>query len=320
MTRAFITATFRKVLCVGAIAGGLTGGPALALTITFDYSYDAAGFFSGANTGRRGVLEQAAAAFSSRLTDSLTAITPAGGNTWTASFAHPSNPGTTVSLSNLSISADTIVVYIGATDLGAGALGQGAPGGVSASGNANWTSTVTTRGQPGAAGLNPTDFGPWGGAITFNSTAAWHFDSNPATLENFPGQFDFYSIALRELGHVLGFGTSGSWFSNMPGSTPSAAAFGGANAVAVYGGQVPLAAGNAHWLSGTTSTALGSGAPQDAVMGATLSAGTRTYLTALDAAALQDVGWTVVPEASSIVWSAVLGAAGVLGWLRRRKA
>lgn len=307
------------MLCLCAIAGGVVAGPAWALTVTFDYSYDTSGFFSGANTGRRDVLDQAAAAFSSRLTDSLTAITPGGGNTWTATFANPSGPGTTVSLSNLSVAADTIVIYVGAADLGAGVLGQGSVGGFSSSGDASWTNTIATRGQGGAPDLNPTDFGPWGGAITFNSTAAWYFDSNPATLENFSGQYDFYSVALRELGHVLGIGTAGSWFANIPGSTSSGATFAGANSVAAYGGPVPLAVDNAHWLSGTTSTALGSGAPQDAAMGFTLAAGTRTYLTALDVAALQDVGWTVVPEASSFVWVMVIGAAGMVRWLRHRK-
>jgi hypothetical protein len=304
----------------GAAGLVLAGFRAAALTITFDYSYDTSGFFSGANAGRRDTLAQAAAAFESRLNDTLTAITPGANNTWTATFANPSNPSATVSLSNASIAASTLVIYVGAADLGAGVLAQGQSGTATASGSTAWLSTVAARGQAGALSTAPTDFGPWGGAISFSSTAAWHADPNPATIESFPGQYDLYTVALREIGHVLGLGTAPSWTfqvstSNAGGATSSV--FAGANASAAFGGSVPLAPGNAHWQSGTLSTALGSGNPQAAVMNPDLATGARSYLTALDTAALQDVGWTVVPEAPAFAWAAVIGAAGWWRWRRR---
>ncbi|MBL9200348.1 MAG: hypothetical protein JNL39_07560 [Opitutaceae bacterium] len=308
----------RLPAAVGAIVGALVAWPASALTITFDFTYDTSGFFSGANAARRDVLQSAAAEYSSRLTDTLNAIVPAQGNAWTATFANPSSPAATVSLSDLAVPANTLVIYVGAANLGAGVLAQGQPGGYSANGNSNWLNNVSARGQTGALGLSPTDFGPWGGAISFNSATAWHTDASPATVEPFPGQYDLYTVALREIGHVLGLGTAPSWFTNLSGAG-GVSLFGGANAVAAFGGPVPLAPGNSHWQAGTLSAALGTGNPQAAVLNQDLAAGARSFLTALDAAALQDVGWTVVPEVSTFAWAAFIGAAGWWRWRRGRK-
>jgi hypothetical protein len=303
---------FARACCAAGLALAGTASP--ALTITFDYTYDTSGFFSGANAGRRDVLEQAAAAYASRITDSLAAIAPSGGNSWQATFANPSNPAATVSLSNLSVAADTIVIYVGAASLGPGVLTQAAPGGYTSNGNSTWLNNVAARGQTGALGSTPTDFGPWGGAISFNAGAAWHFDPSPATVEPFPGQHDFYTAALRGVGQVLGLGTAGSWFSDISG-----ASFAGASVVATQGAAVPLDAGKAHWSTGTLSTVVGTGLVQEALLTPGLATDERRYLTALDLAGLQDVGWAVVPEAPALAWSAVLGVLGVWRWRRTRK-
>ena len=304
----------RKFAAACLIAFAATGAPVRAITITFDYTYDTSGFFSGSNASRRDILDQAASAFSSRFNDSLSAITPSGGNSWSATFSNPSSPSSTVSLSNLSVAANTIVVYVGAADLGTNVLGQGGPGGYSSNGNSTWLNNVAARGQTGALGSNPTDFGPWGGAISFSTTASWYFDSNPTTVESFPGQNDFYSVALHEIGHVLGIGTADSWFTYVAGGT-----FTGPNATAANGGSVALSSGNSHWLNGTLSTVIGTTTSQEAAMDPTLTTGTRKFLTTLDVAGLHDVGWTVVPEASTVAWSAGLGAIALLHWRRRRQ-
>jgi hypothetical protein len=305
---------FRLACAFGAAGLALAGTEGRALTITFDYTYDTSGFFSGANAGRRDVLAQAAAAYGSRITDSLAAIAPNGGNSWQATFANPSDPSATVSLSNLSVAADTIVIYVGAASLGSGVLAQAAPGGFSSNGNSTWLNNVAARGQTGALGSSPTDFGPWGGAISFNSGAAWHFDPSPGTIEPFAGQHDFYTAALRGVGQVLGLGTAGSWFADISGSS-----FAGASVVATQGAAVPLDAGKAHWTTGTLSTVVGAGTVQEALLTPGLATGERRYLTALDLAGLQDVGWAVVPEAPVLAWVAVLGAAGLWRARRRRR-
>lgn len=316
----------RKVTTLGILAFvGFVAAPtpAWALTITFDYTYDTGGFFSGANVSRRDILDQAATVFTSRLTDTLTAITPSGGNSWTAVFFNPSVSSITyLTPSNLSIAANDIRIYVGAVDLGGSVLGRGGPGSYSSSGSSAWNNIVAARGQTGAlSNTTATDFGPWGGAISFSSTASWYFDSNPNTVESFPGQNDFYSVAVHEIGHVLGIGTAASWFTYVSGST-----FTGSNSVASYnatsggnGTSVALSSDQAHWANGTLSIALGVGGSQEAALDPDLTTGTRKYFTALDMAGLQDIGWTTVPEASTFVWVAVIGALGVLRWRRRQQ-
>ena len=108
-----------------------------------------------------------------------------------------------------------------------GALGIGGPGGYSISGSQAFIDNVVARGQSGALAAIPTDFGPWGGSISFdNSSTSWYFDSDVNTVESFTG-FDFFSVAVHELGHLLGAGTSDSGTRYLSGSTfvgPNAAA------------------------------------------------------------------------------------------------
>ena len=145
-----------------------------------------------------------------------------------------------------------------------------------------WVDTVGLRGQDGAA-LNPaTDFGPWGGHLSFNSAVTWNFQP---TVGAGPGQYDFYTAALHQLGHVLGFGSSDSWFTYVSGSS-----FVGPQAMASYGGPVPLS-GTAHWANGTRSTE--GSVTREAVMEASLPTADRRTFTALDFAALSDIGWQV---------------------------
>ncbi|MEO6848602.1 MAG: hypothetical protein ABI443_12830, partial [Chthoniobacterales bacterium] len=57
------------------------------LTIQFDYTYDTSGFFSGANIGRRDILDDAAAVFEGYLTtENFGAIVPTSTNTWKLGF------------------------------------------------------------------------------------------------------------------------------------------------------------------------------------------------------------------------------------------
>src|SRR5262249_30102776 len=86
------------------------GAPARALDIQFDYTYDTGNFFVG-HTDRQSLLNAAAAVFESRLTDNLTAITPAGGNTWSINFDNPTT-GAAVTLNNPTIPAGVVKVYV----------------------------------------------------------------------------------------------------------------------------------------------------------------------------------------------------------------
>jgi hypothetical protein len=309
----------RSKLLVGLIAGMLAlVGPAARgnLTIQFNYDFDDSNFVSGANIGRRAILEQAASVFTTFITDSLDLINPSGGNSWNALPFDPRNTGASLTISNLIVPANTVIVYVGASNLGGSTLGLGGPGGYNASGVTQlWFDTLEGRGEAGALLGTPTDFSPWGGTLAFNSTSAWHFDSDPSTVETFTGLNDFYSVAVHELGHLLGMGTAGSWDSLISGAN-----FTGALSLAAQGGIVPLSGDLAHWANGTMSTVVGTGAAQEAAMSPSLTVGTRKFFTALDYAGLQDIGWqlSAIPESATFVWAAALGAAGML-WRRRTR-
>jgi hypothetical protein len=281
----------------------LSAAAARAITIQFDYSMDTSGFFTSNPTAKTD-LEAAAQFFDAHLTDTLTAISPGGFNSWTADFTDPST-GSSASVVNLSISQNEILIYAGGENLGSGVLGEGGPGGFSASGSQSFLDTVKARGQSGALASTPTDYGPWGGSVSFGTNVNWYFDSNPSTTERFGTQADFYSVALHELGHVLGIGTADSWFTDVSGTN-----FVGRASEAAFGAPVPLDSGTAqaHWADGTMSTIYGTSTSQEAAMSPALTDGTRKVFTSLDMAGLKDVGWTLaaVPEPPA-VWLAAMG-------------
>lgn len=251
-----------------------------ALSIIIDYSYDTNNFFD--TQEKRDLFQQAADFYSTRIVDTLTSISPSGSNSWAAEFTDPST-GQTVQVQNLFVATDTIIVYVGGRDLEGGTLGVGGPGGYSATGTSTWLATVDRRGQSGAAGNSPTDFGPWGGSITFDSSGTdWHFGTTTEGLGFL--EADFLSVATHELGHLLGFGTSESFDTFVSGGT-----FTGPKSVAEYDnvGNPPLAQDDSHWADGLVDNG------QETALDPSISLGTRKLLTNLDWAALDDLGWTL---------------------------
>lgn len=291
---------------LGIFAALLVASSAHAFTIIIDYSYDTNGFFTS-HPEAKATLESAADFFEGVIIDQIGGITPTGGNRWSEIFSHPGTgslyeissstpaiePGADEYKLGLSIAANTFVLYAGGRQLGS-TLGQGGYGGFSSAGSGAWNTTVATRGETGAGADPPTDFARWGGSITFDLDAVWNFDLTlPGTGEN-----DFYSVALHEIGHSLGLNVNDpdtSWNTRQSGSL-----FNGPNVVSVYGSAVPTVSGsNHHWVNGTMSVVFGTNTPQEAAMDPSLTVGERKLFTALDVAALKDVGWDIVPEPST---------------------
>lgn len=296
-----------------------------AFTIDFNYDYDTNNFFfddpgvSGDDGElRRNSLEEAANYYETYISDDFAAITnnPSsttgigydwGGvlNTWTASFSHPVT-GNTENITDFTVAANTITIFAGGKSFSDDTLGQGGTGGFSVtkvlngSGdvlNQDFIDLVTARGEIGALESSPTDIGLWGGSITFdndsdvNGTAyIWNNDLNSTPAS---GEVDFLSVAIHELGHVLGFGGN-SWNTNV-----SSGEFIGTQTVTSYGSNVPLS-GSSHWAEGLTSIAIDRTPNQEVALDPSLTIGSRKLLTELDYSGLKDIGWEVSEEALDI--------------------
>ncbi|MDP0500628.1 MAG: PEP-CTERM sorting domain-containing protein [Verrucomicrobiota bacterium JB022] len=291
-------------------------GTLSALSFTIDYRYDIEGFFSGENAWRRAPLEGAALALENLLQDEFTAIQTGGGNAYDMGFYHP---GTDLEFyaPGLDIAADTLLVFAGALALPDNVLAYGGPGWYENATGSNAFLESLHRGQGDVWSEGATDFGSWGGAISFDSEIDWYFDDDVSTLEAFPGQFDLYTVALHELIHLLGLGTAESWFT-LVGED---GLFHGAASSALNGEPVPVSEDGSHWGPGIDSTTL-EGEEQAALLAPYLSAGQRKEVTALDLAGLADLGYEPrypqVPEPRAIALLAGL-AALALGACRRRR-
>jgi hypothetical protein len=279
--------------------------PASAMNIEFRYDFDTNNFFD--TQAKKDVLSAAGSYFSNLITDDLTAITSSGGNHFNVNFFNPADiSALSIEINDFSVAADTLVVYAGGSALG-GSLGIGGPGGFGASGTGAFLNGLD-RGEAGVS--SDTDFAPWGGSITFNTASNWYFDADVSTDADVVNN-DFYSVALHELGHLLGLGTANSWSSMI-----SNGEFTGAESMSVFGGAVPLS-GSGHWADGTLS--LVDGVSQEAAMDPSILFGTRKVFTDLDVAGLKDVGWEVsaVPVPAA-VWLFGSGLLGLVAVARRR--
>lgn len=284
------------------------------IDIQFDYTYDSNGFFSDAS--RKTALNDAASLFENRFADQLTAITSSGPNHFNSIFFDPSNPsGASIEKNDTSFAANVIRVYAGGFNFTDNTLGQGGPGGYGCSGIGNFCNDAARRGQGVTQNVydsngnlqsrDAVDVALWGGSITFDSNTNWNFStaSGPSS-----SQYDFYSVAVHELGHLLGFGTSDSFDNHIVGS----------NFVGPASGTAPLYVDKAHWADGTLSVY--NGVSQGAAMAPSLASGARKHFTDLDFAAMQDIGWqvTAVPEAST--WAMMLSGLALVGGLARRRS
>jgi hypothetical protein len=258
----------------------------MTVSFVFDYTLDQ-GFF--ADSTRRDLLNYAGKMVASRITDSLQAITPSGSNTWNAQINHPST-GALHSLGNISIAANKIIVYVGGRELGS-SLGIGGYGGFSnAFGSQTWFNTLLSRGQAGALSNPKTDHGPWGGYLAFDTVGTtWHFGKTTSGLTS--NEADFLSVATHELAHLLGIASANtSWSRYYSGGF-----FTGPNVRALNGGVNPTATPG-HFGEGTKSQQV------EVLMDPSITFGTRKYMSQLDFAMLQDVGWAFNGSANDTIY------------------
>ncbi len=267
-----------------------------ALTIQIDYTYDTSDFFN--TQAKRDAIEAVAKFYGNLIQDNLLRIDAAEypGCSWTAIPRHPAT-GSTINIPNLVVPANTIIVYVGARDLGVSTVGVAGPGGWSgSSANAGWFPLLRGRGSAGAAietAALRTDFAPWGGSIAFDIDSTWNFSQS----QNSSGT-DFISIALHEMGHVLGIGTSDSWLNKIYSTL-----FTGGASTRSYGSNPPLSGTGHFGGAGTTSRSFGSfnvthGTTRQVLMLPTLMDDNSNLVVAsdLDLAAFVDIGWQISPQ------------------------
>jgi Bacterial pre-peptidase C-terminal domain len=240
--------------------------PAGSFRIQFDYRFDTQGWFTAA---RRAALEAAARVWESIIADEFPdtpvgTATPYVLNPETNEYAGTSNIFTT------DTPIDDVTIFVGARPLGGATLAVGAPSG-------NYTNETRYTGA---------NFQPWLGSISFDSDTNWFFDSTPDTETDIPiFQNDFISTAVHEMGHILGFNRSASAFNSWVQND----AFFGTQTMALNGGSpLPLQPGGAHIRDSYEFGGTG-----ETLMDPTSSSGGRQLPTLLDAAVLDDIGYTI---------------------------
>jgi hypothetical protein len=158
-------------------------------------------------------------------------------------------------------------------------------------------------------------FGPIAGSISFDVDtdnngaqdpaatldAFWHYEHNQPVAA---GQADFYTVSLHEILHSLGFGLR-LFFDNMTWDQMRAGQdWNGSSVKALNGGSGV----NMLWVdeshigdpdgvgpNGFMSTRITDGAPQEVVMDPRPDPGLRKFLTHMDLAFMQDIGYALAP-------------------------
>ncbi len=341
-----------NALLVGAIGLGVTQH-ARAIDIVVNYDYDTNNFFD--TQAKQDAMQAVADRFSRVINSSLLAVgpggtaeTPAG---WRVGFTHPGT-GASFQLSTADSSASDPILGAGGpaadaygfaglnTDewiLYAGGRSQANAGLGGTGTGTNFTSTFDDELGPLHRGLIPNtpaassaDLPVWGGSISFDTAETWHFDTS--TLAG-PNTVDFYSIALHEVGHALGLSSGwNQWQTDGDGNYVGPAAIAAYNAdndpdLAELGLVDP---NDNHWAEDAydsfifehgqpnTIGTVPDGTKQDLLMEPLQDFGglqDRFELTNVDVAALEDLGWSVIPEPAT---AGLLVVGGIACLTRRR--
>lgn len=254
------------------IDAGPTELPVL-FSIQFDYRFDTSGFF--ADVSRRETLEEAAKSWGRVFSDDFPTI-PAGTTVRTRDPESPQAAGMNLTIDT---DIDDLLVFVGCSTID-GESGITAMSNHSAAINSVADSTLRNALNQRYRGA---DFQPWTGWISFDCDEDFFFDASPETDDDIPGVMsDFFSVAMHELGHVMGVGTADA-FEALRQGPPMV--FVGSEAVAAHGGNVPLTPNGVHLDSSVVSDG------HATLFDSSHPGGARTAPTSLDIALLLDLGY-----------------------------
>ena len=265
------------------------------------------------------------------------------------SYTNPTTGGSET-FDPVALAAGEVKIFTGMRNLLGTTLGLGGPGAVEFSASGSFTSaadfpgavtdaetqanTIYGRGGgpiisnlSGSFGLGDSydiNYGSTIGNLWFDSdtdndgdfdttselAASWHFDHTTSVAAE---KDDFYSVALHEILHAIGFGTADSWDDLVSGTNWT-----GSQVIALVGSGTGLVdSGGGHVAEEIMSTRISDGVAQEVVMDPTLTVGTRKELPVLDVAFLRDIGWSTVPEPNS--WALMSIAIAVTTVYRARQ-
>lgn len=248
-----------------------------SFNIELDYTYDTSNWF---DTDKKATLEAAANIWETIILDEFTNI-PTGTPT-----PYVRNPQTNEYLGTNFIYTtaspiDDVKIFLGASALGVSELAKAGSSGY-------YSNEVRYTGN---------DFQPWLGSLTFNNTKNWFVDgimSNPTIPSN---QHDLLSVAVHEIGHVLGFSDGlnafSRWISNGTFTGTNAKMYNGGNPVPMEPVYTSVGTRYSHIKDQYQYSNYGENA-----MDPTIVAGKRKLLTLLDLAMFDDIGYDINYDAA----------------------
>lgn len=307
-----------------------------AVEITVNYRFDSSGFFD--DPQRRLVMEAAAARWSRIVTQSLLPVNMTDGMNLDGRFQviHPetglpysmsaaASRATDITyqftgreadeyLNGFTLKQDEFIIYVGSRNIQpSNVLARG--GAIRGNENTNQTYNDPDSFLNRGFNVGRESLPVMGGFVSFDTDWVWNFDLTK--VGESPGDIDFYSVALHEIGHVLGLNTASvmEWTDLVSGNN-----FLGQNAVAAHNADngttltsldlSNVSIGDHHWGELVYESKIfpfgeplylktvGPMGKQELLMEPAFrpQAGLRLEVTNIDALALKDLGWDILDE------------------------
>jgi len=234
-------------------------------SIELDYSYDKFGFFN--NPSRREAVAYAAELWASIIQDDFNKI-PAGS---AFEIRHPSIDGSTIDVT-LAEDVDDLIIFVGARDISGNTLALGGPSGYSLVGDEFYLRVADNFRDKGPS----KNFEPWAGVLTFDTGTNWNYSLKPPSSD----QNDLLTVALHEIGHVLGIGTSSTFKSFVNDQE-----FTGTNTVTLNSYALPLSQDKSHVSDNYNEN--------NVLMDPSTTIGDRVQISEIDKAILSDLGYLI---------------------------